>query len=138
MKKQKLLRGALYFWTLFIGLGALLGGTCMLLEPSGSILQMGPLLPYFKVLPFSETLFQNYVFPGISLLVVNGASQLIAFFLLLKRRRAAAALVAGILLMLWITIQFVIFPMNALSISYFIFGALEALCALLYQREAAR
>lgn len=140
MTKAKFLRGALYFWTLFIGLGALAGGVCMLIEPSGAIMQMEPLLPYFQVLPLSDLLFQNYTFPGIALLVVNCVPQLIAAFLLFKKHKRAVrlCLICGVLLMLWITIQFVIFPMNALSTSYFVFGALEAVCAILYQKEQAK
>ena len=139
-KKVKFLRGALYFWTLFIGLGALGGGVCMLIEPSGSIMQMEPLLPYFKVLPLSDLLFQNYTFPGIALLLVNCVPQLIAALLLVKKHAFAArlCLICGVLLMLWIIIQFIIFPLNALSTSYFIFGALEAACAIVYQKELAK
>ena len=78
---------ALMFWTLFIGMGALWGSMAMFLFPNGSILRMEGLLPYFSVLPLSEYLFQNYVFPGIALLLVNCIPNLVAFYLLLKRNK---------------------------------------------------
>lgn len=62
----------LIFWTLFIGIGAVAGAACMLIEPSGSIMGMDAMLPYFQVLPFASVLFQNFTFSGIALLIVNG------------------------------------------------------------------
>ena len=122
-------RIALMFWTLFIGLGALWGSIAMFLSPDGSILRMEGLLPYFRVLPLSEYLFQDYVFPGIALLLVNCVPNLVAFYLLLKKRKKGVALggTLGVILMLWITIQFIIFPSNFLSQSYFAFGIIQAL-----------
>ena len=121
-------RRFLIFWTLFIGLGAVAGAACMLLDPSGKIMGMDAMLPYFQVLPFAQLLFQDFLFPGIALLGVNGLTNLMAAGLLLKRRKAGAVLGGcfGITLMLWICIQFYIFPMNFMSTSYFIFGACQA------------
>ena len=122
-------RIALMFWTLFIGLGALWGSMAMFLSPNGSILRMEGLLPYFSVLPLSEYLFQNYVFPGIALLLVNCIPNLVAFYLLLKRNKKGVVLggTLGVMLMLWITIQFSIFPSNFLSQSYFAFGIIQSI-----------
>ncbi len=131
MKKHsrfEVARKLLLFWCLFIGLGAVWGAAMMLLKPDGSILQMQTLLPYFQVLPFADALFQNFTFPGVALLCVNGVPNLIAAWLLLKRRHGGIVCggVFGVTLMLWIVIQFIIFPRNPLSISYFIFGAAQA------------
>ena len=41
---------ALLFWTLFIGIGAMFGGACMLIDPSGKLMGMDAMLPYFKKL----------------------------------------------------------------------------------------
>lgn len=131
MKKSRYntLRIILIFWCLFIGVGALSGGVCMLVRPDGSILRMQAMLPYFEVLPFSAVLFKNYVFPGIALIIVNGLTNITAAVLLLRKKKAGIVTggIFGVTLMLWITIQFIIFPANALSTSYFIFGALQAL-----------
>mgnify|MGYP007125811033 CR=1 FL=1 len=136
--QEKTLRRILLFWCLFIGLGALGGGLCMLIDPSGASTGMDGLLPGLQKLPFADTLFSTLVFPGIALLCVNGAPQLIAAWLLLRRRPAGVTLgsVCGLLLMAWICIQFVIFPLNVLSTAYFIFGLLEALCAWLLRKKA--
>ena len=119
----------LLFWTLFIGVGAIYGGTMMLIDPSGKALRMDGLLPYFQVLPFSEYLFQDYIFSGIALLIVNGISNLTAAVLIMMKKKIGVVLggIFGITLMLWICIQFVIFPPNFMSTSYFVFGLIEAL-----------
>lgn len=131
MKKSrfKITKNVLLFWCLFIGLGAMLGGICMLIDPSGSILHMEALIDYFQVLPFADVLFQNYIFSGIALIIVNGLSNLVASTLILFKKRAELYLgmIFGFTLMLWIIIQFVIFPPNFLSTVYFIFGVLQFL-----------
>ena len=112
---------------LFVGLGAFYGGICMLIKPDGSLLRMESLLPYFQVLPFADVLFQDYFFSGIALIVVNGVSNIIASILMLRNKRIGFVLgtLFGFTLMLWITIQFVIFPINALDIIYFTLGVLQ-------------
>ena len=125
--RYKKVKKILIFWCLFIALGALYGSISMLIDPSGKLLQMDNLLPYFKVLPFSNILFKDYTFSGIALLIVNGLTNLLAAFLLLKNKKLGIVLggTFGITLMLWTTIQFIIFPPNALSTTFFIFGLLQ-------------
>lgn len=115
-------------WTLFIGIGAVAGASGMLLDPSGKAMGMDAMLPYFQVLPFAEYLYQDYIFPGIALLIVNGLTNLTAAVLLLLKKKIGVVLggVFGVTLMLWICIQFVIFPLNFMSTSYFIFGFCQA------------
>ena len=126
------------FWTLFIGLGAFLGGTCMLIEPSGKILGMEGMLPYFQVLPFADILFQDFVFSGIALIIVNGITQIVTTVLLLKKHHLSPAFTigCGVILMLWICIQFYIFPLNFMSTIYFVFGLLEAIDGVMLRRKA--
>ena len=121
-------RGCLLFWCLFVGLGAVAGSVGMLTALDGSNMGMQPLLPYFQVLPFADLLFQDFLFPGLALLAVNGLPNLLAAALLRARRKSGLVLggVLGVTLMLWITIQFVIFPLNFLSTAYFIFGLAQA------------
>lgn len=117
----------LIFWCLFIGIGAVYGSTCMFIDPTGKLLQMNTLLPYFKVLPFSDVLFQNYIFSGITLLIVNGISNLVAAYLLIKNKKSGIILgtLFGFTLILWIVIQFIIFPPNILSTVFFILGIIQ-------------
>lgn len=129
--RYKIMKNILLFWCLFIGLGAFLGGICMLIKPDGSILQMNAMLPYFQVLPFADILFQDFVFSGISLIIVNGVTNIVAAILILCKKRIGLYLggLFGFTLMLWIIIQFVIFPPNVLSTLYFFFGEFQLLTA---------
>ena len=135
-------RKALIFWTLFIGLGAVGGAACMLADPSGRSVGMSGMLPYFQVLPFADVLFQDLFFSGIALLLVNGITNLTAAALLFRKKPAGAMLggVFGITLMLWILIQFYMFPLNFMSTLYFIFGFCQAAtgyAARVFQRQEA-
>lgn len=118
----------LIFWTLFVGIGAVWGAACMMVDPTGKFLHMDAMLPYFKKLPFSDVLFRDYTFSGWALLIVNGLTNLTAAGLLLAKKKFGVILggIFGITLMLWICIQFYMFPANFLSTAYFIFGFAQA------------
>ena len=119
----------LIFWTLFIGVGAVGGATGMLVDPGGKAMGMDAMLPYFQALPFADALFRDFVFPGFALLIVNGITNLTAAVLLLMKKRLGVILggVFGVTLMLWICIQFYMFPFNFMSTAYFIFGLCQAI-----------
>ena len=134
----------LIFWTLFIGIGAVVGAVSMFLDPIGGILHMEGMLPYFRALPFADVLFRDYLFSGFALLVVNGLTNLSAAALLLAKRRIGVLLggIFGVTLMLWICIQFYMFPANFLSSIYFVFGICQAVTGFaawrLLRKEEAR
>jgi hypothetical protein len=140
MKKitLKRLRSISVFWSLFIGIGAIWGSFCMFTDPTGKMWKMDVILLYLQRLPLSEIFFQNLVTAGVALLLVNGVTNFISFFLILKKRPYAAisALCCGIILMLWITVQFAYFPFNYLSSLYFIFGILQAWTGYGYWKKA--
>ena len=138
--KTETLRKQLVFWTLFIGIGAVLGACMMFYDVSGRTFGMAPMLPYFQKLPFAAVLFQNFLVPGIALFFVNGATNLAAFYLLTKKNKYAglACMGCGIILMLWICIQFYIFPLNFMSVLYFFFGIFEALTGYLHHRAVKK
>lgn len=125
--RYKRIKKILLFWCLFIGIAAVYGSICMLIDPTGKLLQMNEMLPYFQVLPFSDILFQNYIFSGICLLIVNGISNLVAAYLIIKNKKIGIILgtVFGFTLMLWTIIQFIIFPTNIMSTIYFVFGIMQ-------------
>lgn len=123
-------RRALLFWTLLIGVGAVGGAAMMLIDPSGKAMGMDAMLPYFQVLPFAEVLFQDFVFSGMALLIVNGLTNLTAAVLLLRKNPLGVTLggVFGVTLMLWICIQFYMFlyvpaEFHVHHLLYFRFGA---------------
>lgn len=125
--RYKITKRFLIFWCLFIGVLAIFGSICMFIDPSGKLMMMDNMLPYFKTLPFSKILFKNYIFSGVSLLIVNGISNIIASYFLIKNKKIGIILgtIFGFTLMLWISIQFVIFPFNLLSFSFFIIGIIQ-------------
>ena len=144
-KKQKtsryeIARRWLIFWTLFIGLGAVAGGLSMILDPSGRTLHMDGMLPYFQVLPFADVLFQDFLFSGFALLIVNGLTNLTAAVLLLRKKRLGVLLggVFGVTLMLWICIQFYMFELNFMSTAYFVFGLCQAVTGFIAWRLSKR
>lgn len=124
----KIARRFLIFWTLFIGIGAVGGAAAMLYDPSGKFMGMDVMLPCFQALPFAEYVFRDFTFSGWALLIVNGLTNLTAAGLLLAKKPAGTVLggVFGATLMLWICIQFYIFPLNFMSTSFFFFGAAQA------------
>ena len=85
--------------------------------------------------PFAKTLFQDFLFSGFALLIVNGLTNLTAAVLLLRRKKLGVILggVFGVTLMLWICIQFYMFPLNFMSTAYFIFGLCQALTGYGFQ-----
>ena len=133
-------RRILLFWTLFIGVGAVAGAAGMLLDPSGRALGMDAMLPYFQVLPFADMLFRDLTFSGWALLIVNGLTNLTAAGLLLAEKRAGVTLggLFGVTLMLWICIQFYMFPPNFMSTTYFFFGLAQWSCLPASGRQTAK
>lgn len=141
-ERYNIARRWLIFWTLFIGIGAVAGAAAMIFDPSGKALGMDAMLPYFQALPHSEILFQNLSFSGWALLWVNGLTNLSAAGLLLARKKTGVICggIFGVTLMLWICIQFYMFPPNFMSTIYFIFGAAQAatgFAAWVFQKQEA-
>ena len=132
----KQLRNIQLFWGLFIGIGAYLGALMMFYDTSGAAFGMAPMLPFFQKLPFAEIFFQNFLFSGIALLIVNGLSNTISVILIFRKNKYAAlsGMICGIILMLWIGMQFYVFPFNFMSTLYFVFGILQALNGWIYLR----
>jgi hypothetical protein len=133
----KRLRKIQLFWGLFIGIGAYLGALMMIAEPSGKTFGMVNMLPFFQKLPFAEIFFQDFFFSGIALLIVNGFTNTISVILLFRQNKYAAlsGIICGIILMLWISLQFYICPFNFMSTLYFIFGILQAANGWIYLKQ---
>ena len=129
--KQKTSRGwgKLLFWNLFIGIGAIVGSVGMWIDPSGKEMGLAEQLTYFQVLPFANYLFQDFVVPGVALMLVNGLPNLFVAWLAWRKRPIAAPLNAclGVILMLWVSLQFYLLPLNPVSTLYLFFGFTQAL-----------
>ena len=131
------LRNIQLFWGLFIGIGAFFGGYGMIAQPSGVPIGLDKMLPFFQKLPFAEVLFQDFLFPGIALLIVNGITNTISVILIFRKNKYAAVsgMICGMILMLWISVQFYIFPLNFMSTLYFVFGILQAVNGWMYLKN---
>lgn len=122
------------FLTLFIGIGAIGGAAMMWIDPTGIAWGGEPLLDLLRAkMPWSDIFFRNFIPSGFVLLALNGLPQIAAAILLFKNHRLAhwAVLVCGIILMLWIVLEWWVWGFNAISNLYFVFGLVEAVAALL-------
>ena len=130
----------LLFWTLFIGIGAVAGGLSMIIDPSGKALHMDGMLPYFQKLPFADVVFRDFLFSGFALLIVNGLTNLTAAVLLFRKKKLGVILggIFGVTLMLWICIQFYMFPLNFMSSIYFVFGLCQAITGYVAWKRLGR
>lgn len=111
----------------FVGLTALVSGIMLVIEPSGSLLN-APLDM------LTDSHFNDFFFPGLILLTVNGAGQLIAAFLTFRKHESAKFVGAlfGFALMVWIFIQVnMIGGGHILQYSYFFIGVAETSFAFL-------
>jgi hypothetical protein len=128
----------LKFLTLFIGIGAVMGAAMMWIDPSGQMWGMEPLLEMLRdKMPWPNIFFKNFIPSGFVLLFLNGFTQFVAAFLLFKKHRLApwAVLACGIILMLWIVLEWWVWGFNFMSNIYFVFGLVEAVAAIICLRR---
>ena len=123
--------------TLFIGIGAVAGAVMMWIDPSGVSWGGEPLLMLLrKKMPWLDVFFNDFIPSGFALLFVNGITQLIAACMLFKKHRLApyAVLACGIILMLWIVLEWWVWGFNALSNIYFVLGLVEVVAAVISKK----
>ena len=128
----------LKFLTLFIGIGAVLGAVMMWIDPSGQMWGMKPLLEMLRAkMPWPDVFFKDFIPSGFVLLFLNGFTQFAAAFLLFKKHPLAywAVLACGIILMLWIVLEWWVWGFNAMSNIYFVFGLIEVVAAVISLRK---
>lgn len=126
------------FLTLFIGIGAVMGAAMMWIDPSGQMWGMEPLLDMLRAkMPWPDVFFKNFIPSGFVLLFLNGFTQFVAAFLLFKKYPLAywAVLACGIILMLWIVLEWWVWGFNFMSNIYFVFGLVEAVAAVVSLRK---
>jgi hypothetical protein len=99
------------------GLGAIYGGSNLIVHPDGSSIQLS--LDLLKHTPF-----QNYLIPGIILLVANGLFSVFAFTALVLRipNYARLIMIQGALLTGWILTQMVL--IQTVYFLHFILGSI--------------
>jgi hypothetical protein len=120
--------------TLFIGIGAVAGAVMMWIDPTGQMWGGEPLLEMLRAkMPWPDVFFKNFVPSGFVLLGMNGITQLVAAYLLFKKHRLAqyAVLVCGIILMLWIVLEWWVWGFNVVCNIYFVLGLVETITAVI-------
>jgi hypothetical protein len=128
----------LKFLTLFIGIGAIAGAVMMWIDPSGQMWGMDPLLEMLRAkMPWPDVFFKDFIPSGFVLLFLNGFTQFAAAILLYKKHPLAywAVRAGGIILMLWIVLEWWVWGFNAMSNIYFVFGLLEVVTAVISLRK---
>ena len=124
--------------TLFIAVGAVGGAVMMWMDPTGVSWDGEPMLDLLRAkMPWPDIFFKNFVPSGFALLAVNGLTQLLAAVMLFKKRPLAywAVLACGVILMLWIVLEWYIWGFVALSNIYFVLGLIEAIAAAICLRK---
>ena len=126
------MRKFLIILSLFIAVGALGGAIMMWVDPSGNGWGGGPMLDLLRVkMPWPDELFKDFIASGFVLLAVNGLPQFLAALMLIKQHPLAypVTLACGILLMLWIGLEWWVWGFAAICNIYFTLGLLEAAAA---------
>ena len=127
------MRTFLKILTLFIAVGAIGGAVMMLMDPTGVSWGGEPMLEILRAkMPWPELFFRDFIPSGFALLAVNGLPQLLAALMLFKKHPWAyrVALACGLILMLWIVLEWYVWGFVALSNIYFVLGLIEAAAAL--------
>ena len=120
--------------TLFIGIGAVAGAVMMWIDPIGTTWGGEPLLEMLRTkMPWPDVFFKNFIPSGFVLLFLNGITQLVAAYLLFKKHRLAqyAVFVCGIILMLWIILEWWVWGFNVVCNIYFVLGLVETITSVI-------
>lgn len=124
--------------TLFIAVGAVGGAVMMWVDPTGLSWGGEPMLDLLRAkMPWPDFFFKNFIPSGFALLAVNGLPQLLAALVLFKKHPWAywACLACGIILMLWIALEWYVWGFVALSNIYFVLGLIESIAAWIMIRR---
>lgn len=126
-KRDYKLRRFLLWLDGFIGIGAYWGALMMFIDPSGTLWGMDAILPNMSTLPFADTFFTNFIFSGIMLIAVNGIGNTIAVIGLFRNQHYGIifSLLSGLMLLCWLSIQWIIFEINPLTTMYTIFSIVQ-------------
>ena len=119
--------------TLFIGVGAVAGAVMMWIDPTGATWGGEPLLEMLGAkMPWPDVFFRDFIPSGFVLLGLNGITQFVSACLLFKKHRLAqkAVLACGIILMLWIVLEWWVWGFNAMSNIFFMLGLVEVAMAI--------
>lgn len=119
----------------FLGLGALFGGSALMLAPDGHLLGMPT-----KVLAGSP--FPSFLVPGIILFTLVGLAPLLAAALTVRRHALAplAAVAVGLTLIGWVSVEMVVLagPGSLAWALYLVLGSCIAAAGVAWWRSSPR
>lgn len=127
--------------TIFIAVGAVGGALMMWLDPNGATWGGEPLLEMLREkMPWPDIFFKNFIPSSFVLLILNGITQFTAAVLLFKKHRLApyAVLICGVILMLWIVLEWWVWGFNAMSNIFFVLGLVEVVAAVVNVRRKSK
>lgn len=129
---MKIVLRAVILLHIFVGVGALAGGTAAVLNPRNP---MGMSAEYLVNSPF-----RTFLIPGLFLFVGIGIGSIFAAIALIYRVKYSAyiSVFFSFVLAAWIVIQcWMLHSINILHVFYFIFGifGIIAMCILLYRNN---
>lgn len=118
--------------TLFIGIGAVAGAVMMWIYPTGASWGGEPLLEMLRAqMPWPDVFFRDFTLSGFVLLAVNAIPQFLAAYRLFKNHPLAqwTVRVCGIILTLWIALEWWIWGLNTMSNVFMALGLAEIFSA---------
>ena len=126
------MRTFLKILTLFIAVGAVGGAVMMWMDHTGVSWGGERMLDLLRAkMPWPEVFFWDFIPSGFALLAVNGMPQLLSALMLFKKHLWAyqVTLACGIILMLWIVLEWYVWGFVTLSNIYFVLGLIETVAA---------
>lgn len=126
MKSRNYNRYILSVLVLFQGLSGIIGGTVLIIDPSGELL--GIPIKWLEGSPFPD-----YLIPGIILASILGIYPLIAFIGLLKRQDWAVTATRnlGFALIIWVTTEIIVIGYQSEPPIQMIYGLLGLVISLI-------
>jgi hypothetical protein len=120
MNKSKVLSYSTGMLLLLVGIGAVVVGMGLVIEPSGD--RIGLPLDLLKNSPF-----EDFLIPGFALFVINGFGSLFGALLVFLKNRFAGftTMILGIAMIIWITAQVIWIGWESLLQPIFLVGLVE-------------
>ena len=108
----------------FTGISACFGGIVLVMDPTGSIIQMP--VELLKHSPFT-----NFLIPGLILLIIIGIGSIVTTVFVISKNKYFPKIItaSGSALMIWIITQ--IFMIQSLSYLHFVYGGIGLILLIL-------
>ena len=108
----------------FTGISACFGGIVLMMDPTGSIIQM-------PVELLKQSPFTNFLIPGLILLIIIGIGSIVTTVFVISKNKYFPKIItaSGSALIIWIITQ--IFMLQSLSYLHFVYGGIGLILLIL-------